>query len=278
MRLCRINQYYKNTIIGVCLVFSALLAEYSHYFDIFLGFISLCLFSSVGYIVNDILDINEDKLHPEKKNRPLPSGLLSISHAMIGLVIISIIAVLIGLQLSQEFIPVALILPVSTILYSLGGKNVPILDLIMISINYLIRALAGCVIIEAEISPWLYICGFLFAMFLVVGKRYGELMYLGEDKAREHRKVFHHYTKEFISALLYISTANLLVSYALYVTQSMFPSLIWTLPIFVFIVLRYLLIVMTSDIGRLPDKVIFNKEIIIASFLLGISVIIALYY
>lgn len=277
IKIMRPHQYYKNSLIGICLVFAGELFNISSYLKLTIGFVVLCFISSSGYIINDILDIEKDKKHPDKKSRPLPSGELSKFQALTGLIILNLIVLSSTFIVSSEFILFSYSLFISTFIYSFYAKNKPILDLMFVSINYVIRAVAGCIIIDEVISPWLLVCGFLFALFLVTGKRYGDLMILGEEIIN-HKPVFEYYNEDFLKIILVIATSTLVLSYAIYVIQTEYLILVFSLPVFVYFIFSYLLVVLRTDEGKKPHKVLTRKEIIVSLLLLAIMAVLSIYF
>ena len=192
IKLLRPQQWYKNVVIFAAMFFSANLLNIGQLKLTILGFISLCLISSTNYIINDIIDCKEDKKHPEKKKRPIASGAIKKWQAIIIAIITFSFAMYNAFYLTEGFFYIIIALFVMTQLYSLFLRNEPFLDIILIGINFVLRAISGTFLINTEISPWLIICAFFLALFLGFGKRIADLKILGE-KAKEHKKVFLYY-------------------------------------------------------------------------------------
>jgi len=265
IKLCRPQQWYKNVLVFAAIFFTGQFFNVGYLWLALLGFIALSLTSSAGYIINDIKDLKADRAHPEKRLRPLASGRIGLKSA----VFISIALIVIAFALSILFLPVnfvliQLLLFVLTQIYSFVLKNEPILDVILISVNFVLRAVSGVFIINVIISPWFIIGIFFLALFLVFGKRRADMMYLG-SKAADHKKVFNFYTKEVLDAAILVSTSALLVSYSLYSFLRREEILLITLPIVFYGILRYLMFIYSgSEIGRHPEKVFKDWRMIVA--------------
>ncbi|MHA2364521.1 MAG: UbiA prenyltransferase family protein, partial [Candidatus Hodarchaeales archaeon] len=207
VKLMRPQQWYKNFLIFLGIIFSANIFEIDLYLPLILGFIGLCTISSVNYIINDWRDIQLDKIHPEKKTRPLASGLVSKKEAAILVIALLFIVILTITFMpitngnrSQYFLLLMIIFTTSQS-YSLYFKDQPFYDVTFIALNYIWRAVVGVVIISVTLSPWLFILGFLFALFLALSKRKGDLFLLGEEDAKLHKPVFKIYSHTLLDQL-----------------------------------------------------------------------------
>ncbi|MFX0048325.1 MAG: UbiA prenyltransferase family protein [Candidatus Hermodarchaeota archaeon] len=284
--LLRIRQYYKNVLIFVGVFFSERLFDFSLYFSLFLGFILLCFASSFNYIINDMRDINTDKKHPEKmRKKPLASGDLSISFAIVLLVFLSIVMVvsLLFLIHNWNFVFMLILVIITGQLYNHIFKFYAFIDILVLSIGYLWRALAGCVIIEEYISAWLFLAIFEVAMFLSVAKRRGDLQYLGNDKAIEHKNVYDQYSLKLLDQFYILISGALFITYSLYLIfkfNLFVPEsvkfyeyiAIFTIPLSLYIIMRFMYLTSAKpNIARSPEKAFLDKGILIAGvILLGI--------
>jgi 4-hydroxybenzoate polyprenyltransferase len=286
LKLLRIRQYYKNVLIFGAIFFSKNLLDFSLYPNIIIGFIVLCCASSLNYIINDIKDIEKDRIHPEKqKKKPLASGELSVSFAIILILILTGIIVVSLIFFIQNifFIFTILLLIITGQMYNLILKNYPFVDLITLSFGYLWRTLAGCVIIGFLISPWLFLAIFEVAMFLVIAKRRGDLTYLGKDKAFEHKKVYNQYSQELLVQLHNMIATALFITYSLYLINKFDLDLfdldlfgtstlilheymvILSIPFALYIIMRFMYLTSTKpEIARHAEKIFFDKGIFIA--------------
>ena len=163
--LIRINQWYKNLVVYLGLIFSLLLFDFRLFVLSTIGFFSLCFISSANYIINDIIDNNRDKQYAEKSKRPIASGVVSFKSALFTALILIVFSLIIALKLSFGFFIFILLLFFLTFFYSVGLKNVLFLDILIIASNFVIRAVSGIFIINKGISPWLILCPFFLAMF-----------------------------------------------------------------------------------------------------------------
>ncbi|NHJ21894.1 MAG: hypothetical protein EAX91_13185 [Candidatus Lokiarchaeota archaeon] len=293
--LLRIRQYYKNVLIFVSLFFSYKIFHHTLYLPLILGFILLCCASSFNYIINDIIDIESDKQHPEKiKKKPLASGELPVYFAVLLLVIIVGIIVLsfIFLIPNLGFLIMLILVILTGQLYNHFFKNYAFIDILVLSTGYLWRALAGVVIIDDIVSPWLFLAIFEIAMFLSIAKRRGDLLYLGKDIAIEHKKVYDKYSVKLLDQFYVIIAASLFMTYSLYLITKFFiiegaiivPDLqvfmvIFTIPISLYIIMRFMYLTSSKpEIARRTEKVFFDKGIIISGLLLFLILFTAYYY
>lgn len=277
LKLIRVNQWYKNVWIFLAVffvgeLFSAKIIEHA-----LIGFVALCLVSSANYVINDIIDIKTDRLHPEKKFRPLASGKISILEAaIIGIIALSA-SIIIAINQNSYFLLSIILLFVLTLLYSLGLKEEPVLDVILISVNFVIRVVSGGLLLSISISPWLIVVPFFLALLLAVGKRGADLKLLKEN-ASLHKKVLQHYGQDTINGLMLISTTCLIIAYSLY-AFSRTNLLLLTIPFAVYTVFRYYMLAnQGSEIARNPGKIYKDYRLVISVLLWIISTIIILYF
>lgn len=276
IELIRIKQWYKNIVIFLPLVFAAHFMNINEILLTALGFIALCLVSSSSYIINDIIDREADRNNPEKRMRPIAAGVISVKQGYAAAVLLLAFGLLPAFFLSALFALFAFAIFLITIIYSLKLKHIAIIDIMAIAVNFVLRAVSGAYIISVIVSPWLIICTFFLSLFLSAGKRFSELEFLAK-KASAHRKVLSDYTPELAKSLLNISTVSLLMAYSLYSFMGIYPLLILTLPIALYIIFRYLMLVYNgSIIARKTELLYTDKGILIGllSFLAAIFIII----
>jgi 4-hydroxybenzoate polyprenyltransferase len=215
--------------------------------------------------VNDVLDSERDRRHPRKRLRPLAAGELSRGAALASAVLLGAGGLLLAFVVQPWFGAMAVLYVVLTQLYSFGAKNVVVLDILLIASGFVIRALAGAVVIEVPTSTWFVSCTLFLSLFLALCKRKAELVSLG-DGAGEHRPVLDHYTDETLRVLTAASLASLLMSYALYVldvrdrTGEGFHPFELTLPFVLYGVFRYYLLVETRGMGGAPEEVLLKDR------------------
>lgn len=278
VRLLRPYQWYKNLLIFLAIVFGGHLFNLADLKLTIIGFICLCLVSSSNYVFNDILDLKADQMHPEKKKRPLASGRVRVWHAGIIAVILLAASLFISYRLSITFFYFVLALFLLTQFYSLVLKKEAFVDLLVISINFVLRAASGSYLVDLKISPWLILCPFFLALFLATGKRVSDVRLLGK-KAASLRAAYKDYTGEVTNALMIIATAALLLAYTLFAFQSGHDNLLLTIPFALYAIFRYMqLIYQGSRIARQPELVLTDKRLVISGILWGLSTFFVLYY
>jgi len=279
VNLLRINQWYKNIIIFLPLVFSLSLFSVENFSLSIIGFFALCLVSSASYIRNDIKDIEIDKLDPHKSKRPLPSGKISVKIAYRIFVVCIIAGLLISFLLDWKFGVMAVLLFVSIEVYSRWLKNIIFLDVLSISGNYIIRAVSGVVLIQVVISPWLVLGIFFVALFLAFLKRKNELSTL-KELADKHRSSLKNYDVSILDAGLITSTSMIIMTYSLYAMNSVSNDwrLIITIPIVVYVLFRQIYLVKNGKIKNVSESIIEDKSTIVALFVYGIITTILLYF
>jgi 4-hydroxybenzoate polyprenyltransferase len=277
IKLIRINQWYKNVVIFLPIFFAGKLFELVSLEKIIIGFVALCLISSTNYILNDIIDLKKDKLHPEKKYRPLAYGKVTIYEAYIISILFLIASIIIAYYLNIVFLILIVILFILTTLYTIWLKNEPLVDILLIAINFVIRAISGAFILSIFVSPWLIVCPFFLALFLASSKRNGDLRLL-KKMAITHKKVLKYYTLQTTNALMIMSTTCFIIAYSIY-AFSRTELLLITLPFAVYFLYRYYFLVsIGSEIARNPQKAYKDKKLIISAILWSILTFIIFYY
>ncbi|HLX11979.1 MAG TPA: decaprenyl-phosphate phosphoribosyltransferase [Bacteroidota bacterium] len=279
----RVPQWIKNFFVFAALVFSFHLRNIQDDLVTFYGFLAFSLAASAIYLVNDIADLEADRLHPVKSQRPLPSGKLSTSTAMGSAVFLMLIALAGGFYLNVQFGIVVAIYIAINILYSYWLKRVVILDVMTISAGFVLRVAAGAYLIDVPMSEWLLICTVLLSLFLGFSKRRHEITLL-EKSANTHRSVLEHYTPYFLDQMIGIVTASTVMSYALYTmseeTMQKFGTrhLVYTVPFVLYGIFRYLYLVHRSEEGGNPTKLaLTDRPLLINIILWVVSVIVIIY-
>lgn len=278
LHLLRPRQWYKNLVVFLPLIFSQYLFNTEDFLKVSLGFLALCLVSSANYIINDILDREKDKYHPEKCKRPIASGEISIPEALAMCIFLLFISTLLAYDLAPKFSFFVWSLFGLTTLYSVSLKNEPFADLLMIAVNFIVRAVSGAVIINRDISPWLVFCTFFLSLFLSTAKRESDLHYL-KEKAAEHKPVLKYYTPELTRALMIIATTSLIISYAMYSFLSQYQHLLFSLPFALYCIFRYFYLAMQgSEIARHPEKGFKDIRLVLGGVGWAISIILLIYF
>ena len=215
IRTLRPNQWYKNTLIFMGIVFSLNILNLSMWLQVVYAFLIFCALSGSEYIINDILDVEKDRRHPIKSKRPIASGELKVSYAISFSLILIVIALAGAYWINLKFFGISILFLLLTLSYSFWLKHIILVDALMISINFVIRATAGCLAINVAISPWITICALLLALFLAFGKRRHEVILLGED-AKSHRKILGGYSTEMLDMMIGVTGGALIVAYSLH--------------------------------------------------------------
>ena len=278
-------QWVKNLFVFAGLVFSQEFLNPQKFLLSLETFVVFCFLASGIYLFNDIVDLPADRLHPDKKHRPLPSGEIPIYLAGI----ISVLLVFIGLfwsaKLSSGLFLIGAMYVVLQILYTFILKKLVIVDIIVVASGFLLRAAAGAVVLGVEISSWLLLCTSLLALFMVTAKRRQELFRIETEKTPATRKVMREYSLPFLDEILAIQGYGAIITYAIYVfdpgTASRFGTkyLGLTLPFVIYGIFRYLFLVKVEGRGESPERLVISDPIFIINLLLWMaSVLIIIYY
>jgi 4-hydroxybenzoate polyprenyltransferase len=283
LKTMRPRQWTKNGFVFFALVFDKQLFQLPALLDTLAGFALFCLISSAVYIFNDLADLEADRQHPEKKNRPLPSGQLPLSAAWTAGILLVALTLPLGWMLSPFFAGVLAIYFLINLAYSRWFKHVPILDVMIVAAGFVLRVHAGTTLIEVErFSPWLYVVTTLGALYLGFGKRRAELALLSHG-AGSHRKVLEGYTLPLLDQYITIVSAATILAYSLYTFSA--PNLpenhtmMLTIPFMVYIIFRYLYIIqVTHDAGAPEEVLLSDRPLQIAIFLFGLTVAAVFYW
>ena len=282
IRTLRPKQWTKNGFVFVPLVFDVKVFQLEPLLRTLAGFVLLCLISGTVYLINDLVDIERDRQHPTKRNRPLASGQLPKSVAIAAAIALPVIVLPLSFLLDVRF---GLILSGYLglqILYSLWLKNVVIVDVMVVAAGFVLRVAAGVPLVSAErFSPWLYLFTSLLALFMVLGKRRQEIVLL-KDGASSSRASLDHYNLPFLDEMMAVVTAGTLITYALYTFSAPnLPenhSMMLTIPFVLYGIFRYLYVVHIQGNGGAPDEVLLTDRPLLAAVgLFGIAVVIILY-
>ncbi|HVO71175.1 MAG TPA: UbiA family prenyltransferase, partial [Aggregatilineaceae bacterium] len=215
IRTMRPTQWAKNGFVFAGIIFDKKLLQAEPLARVVVTFGLLCLVASTIYIVNDLVDIERDRLHPRKRNRALPSGELPISWALVAATVMPLVALAAGLALSPALAAVLLAYLTLHLAYSFWLKNVVIIDVFTIAAGFVLRLVAGIVVIDVtNFSPWLYVCAGLLALFLAIGKRRQELILLA-DNAENHRSAYKDYNMSLLDDMLRMVTTGSVLTYML---------------------------------------------------------------
>jgi 4-hydroxybenzoate polyprenyltransferase len=278
----RPRQWIKNLLIYAALLFDHKLFDPVPFLRTSVGFILLCLAASSVYLINDLTDAEQDRQHPKKRNRPIASGALSIRAAQTSLLVLLIICITTSFLLQISFGLLILGYILINLLYSTYLKHIPIIDVMVLASNFLLRVSAGVLLITVQrFSPWMYVCVTLLALFVGLGKRRAEMVLLAEN-ANSHRKVLDGYTIPYVDHLLTIVSSTTIVAYSLYTfSAENLPDnhfMMFTIPFVIYGVFRYLYLVHVEGAGGAPEDLLFSDRSLLATVLFwGLSVVLILY-
>ncbi len=255
----------KNVFIFAGLIFSRNFFDPKSVETSIYAFIVFSLLSSSGYIFNDILDYREDAAHPLKAKRPIAAGRIGRGSAVSAALLLVSLSFVAAWTLDRNFFFVCLAYCALMVLYSAAVKRVVILDVFAVAFGYVLRAIAGAVVIRVDISSWLLLCTLLVALFLAVSKRRTEMVLLGDDAAK-HRKILAKYSLPLLNQMIGIVTASCIVAYCLYTlapeTVAKFgtKNLIYTVPFVIYGLFRYLYITYQKVQTDMPERVLFSDR------------------
>jgi 4-hydroxybenzoate polyprenyltransferase len=259
----RPRQWTKNLLLFAGILFAAEYDDAGRWIEAFVAFVAYCAASSAAYIVNDVLDAEEDRRHPLKRSRPIAAGLLAPDRALKIAAMLAIFAVA-----AMSWFGWASVAYVTGFLalqaaYSWRLKHVVLIDVMAIAGLFVIRAAAGAEAVDVRISPWLIVCTALLALFLALAKRRGELTALGEGAGRG---VLAGYSFPLVDQLVSIVAACTIVAYSLYTFEAREGSaMMATIPFVVFGIFRYLLLMHREDLGEEPESVLLSDVPILAT-------------
>jgi 4-hydroxybenzoate polyprenyltransferase len=293
----RPRQWTKNLALFVGLVFAQQLFTLTSFERVGLAFVAFCLASSFIYLLNDILDLENDRQHPVKRNRPLAAGSLPISWAVAAMgtllllcagLTVLIFAIPIQAQLDTFanlggsnllFTATLITYLLLMVLYSVRLKHVVLLDVFVIASGFVLRILAGTVVVPVSISPWLYLVTILLSLFLALNKRRHELVLL-EGGASNHRQILKEYSLPMLDQMITIVTAATFMSYSLYTFQGPTGNhrLMITIPLVLYGMFRYLYLVYMRMDGGSPEEVLLRDRHMLGTVVLCIAIIVFVLY
>lgn len=303
LKLLRPRQWMKNFALYAALVFGGMLFNRDAFMDVTLGFIAFCLLSSSTYIINDLIDVNKDRLHPFKKARPIASGEVSPREAIIIFVVIILTALILAQTISAGFFFFCILYLVIQFLYSFVFKSIEIFDIFFIAAGYVLRVLAGEAIVGYHISVWLLLTTVALSLFLAIGKRRSELTLLTSYKGARVdtiRRSLSHYSESLLDVYTMMFATATAIFYSLFTflenpsgirinIELLMPDFLpaflqrkW-LMITIFPVLyglmRYLQDIYEKKEGESPDRVLLSDRPLLASVIIwGLLVIFVIYF
>lgn len=273
VRLVRPAQWVKNVFVFAALVFARQfeLGAMLHALEAFAVF---CLLSGSVYAFNDLFDYREDRKHPTKRNRPVASGAISPLAAGVVAVLLAAVAMFVSLRMPQGFGVTALAYLALNFFYTLWGKHRVLLDVILIAVGFVLRALGGAQAVEVEVSAWLVICTFTLCLFLGFGKRRCELATMSSvEEATSHRATLASYTPELLTQLLSTTGGIAVITFLLYTLDPNTPSprsMVFTTPLVVYAIFRYALVIARGQRTGPTDVLINDRPFLLTAVLWSI--------
>ena len=271
IKLMRLKHYIKNLFVFAALLFSGEFFNMSAIKSSILAFIAFCLICSCVYTMNDVVDVEKDKIHPKKCKRPIASGKITKNQGIIFGIILATMAIVLALYVDKMLLFIIGLYLINNILYSFKMKNIVLLDAFSIAIGFVLRVWAGAIAIGVPVSSWIILCTLFLSLFLAFGKRQKEIALLKGD-AGSHRIILQSYDEEILNKMITITLTATLVCYALYTSTNVEnPSIIFTTIFVTFGALRYSYVIHITDEGNPTDIVLSDKPILITVLLWAIS-------
>lgn len=288
LRAMRPKQWTKNGILFFPLAFT--LKEYWTPFSPqmyrFFGlasaaFVVFCILSGAVYIINDVADVEKDRLHPRKRFRPIASGKISTKTALIAASILTVVSLAAGFALSMPMGVVASAYFLIQLAYTFVLKHIVLIDVFTLAAGFVLRAVAGAVVIQVAISPWLYLVTVLLSLFLGFSKRRHELILLN-DQAGNHRQILREYTPELLEEILSVVTSTTVMSYSLYTfTYEKLPknhAMMMTIPFVLYGIFRYLYLVHLKNAGGSPEEILIGDRPFLINVIAWMASVVAILY
>lgn len=301
-RLLRPRQWMKNFAIFAAITFSGQLFNFPTFLSVFFGFLIFCAISSGIYVVNDLIDMGKDRLHPFKRFRPLANGDISVSVGIFTAIVLIASSIIASLYITPAFFMITVFYFLLQLSYTLYLKHIEIIDILILAGGYILRVYAGEVVSSFHISAWLLLTTISLALFLAIGKRRSELTLLGQstqEQIANTRKTLSHYSEKLLDVYLSIFATSSFISYTLFTflenpkgaplssdTMMTFLSvnlqrkwlMVTIIPV-VYGLMRYLQRIYEKHEGESPERVLFSdRPLLTAVIIWGILVIIITYF
>ena len=284
IKTMRLRQWTKNVFVLAAVIFDrqVSLSNPAPLLRTLAGFFLFCFLSSTVYIINDIMDIEADRAHPTKRNRPIAAGRLPVRVAVAAAVVLLLGTLVAAYFLSPGFLVISVLYFLINLAYSIWLKHIPLIDVLVLASGFVLRVGAGVTIIDVErFSPWLYVVTTLFALYIGFGKRRSELTLL-EGSAQAHRRVLDGYNIALLDQLITIVSASTILTYSLYTFSA--PNLpanhamMLTIPFVMYGVFRYLYLIQIKQEGGAPEELLLtDRPLQITVLLWGLSIFFILY-
>ena len=282
IKALRPAQWTKNFFVFAGLIFALKFFEINLLLRVVYAFFIFCSLSSAVYLLNDVKDVEGDRKHPQKKLRPIASGELSVPAALTLALLLSVVSILAAFYLDFSFALVALIYLALMVAYTFLLREIVILDVFSVAAGFVLRAVAGVVVIKVELSPWLLICTILLALFIALGKRRHELVTLNE--ASGHRRILDEYNPQLLDQLISAVAGSTIMAYTLYtlwpqtIAKFSTANLVYTVPFVLYGIFRYLYLIYKKEAGGRPEKILLTDIPLLIDILLWIGLLMAIIY
>ncbi len=282
LRLLRPKQWTKNLLLFAALLFAEKLLDPASALQALLAFLAFCLASSSVYVVNDLVDVERDRAHPEKRHRPIASGQVSPGAATALALALTAAALALAFWLGRPFGAITVLYLGLSHFYSFVGKNIVLLDTLLVAIGFVVRAVAGALAIDVPFSDWFVLCTLFVALFVSLSKRKAELLAGGDSVGS--RPVLEKYTVGSLTAFTGTSMAAAVISYSLYAQDVVEGAaderrlLILTVPFVIIAVFRYYLLVENAGAGEKPEEILLTDRPLQISMLGFVAVAFAAFY
>jgi 4-hydroxybenzoate polyprenyltransferase len=263
--LLRVRQWLKNLMLFFPPFLGGSFFSIIHNFNFLLPFIAFCLASSASYIFNDILDREKDRLHPDKRFRPLASRKITVVQALLFSSVLLVCSVLMAWKISGTFLLLMLAYVTVSAAYSVRLKDVVLVDIFCISAGFILRLHAGGVAYNVKISEWLFLSVFLLSVFLSTGKRQAEKSQMG-DQGHHHRRALGAYPKGFLEGTMYMTGGAVLVTYTMYAISRHSSLLLYSVPLCCFGLLRFILRIQSGKSGDPTESLVRDIPLLIVGF------------
>lgn len=278
IRQLRPKQWTKNLLVFAAPVFAEKFIEPHFILATVLAFFCFSFAASTVYVLNDMMDVEKDRLHPEKCKRPIASGELSIRGARLLGVLLLATSLGLGYWIEPLFAGILVLYFIVNVFYSVQLKHVVIIDVMIIALGFVLRGFSGAVVVKVEMTAWFILCTMLLALFLALSKRRHELELFNGDKAKQ-RKVLEHYSTGMLDQMISIVTSATIMSYSLYAASGPNTYMMWTIPFVLYGIFRYLYLVHMREGGGSPEKVLLDDKHILGTVILfGMTVMFIKFY
>lgn len=272
VKTMRPKQWAKNVFVFAGIFFDGRVFDMNRLLKSFAAFVIFCLISGAIYLINDLADMERDRMHPVKRNRPLASGALAPIVAQVAAALIIGVGLPCSFLLGIEFGAIAVIYTAMMILYSFVLKNIVIIDVMVVAAGFVLRVMGGAAVVQVtRFSPWLYVCTTLLALFIAINRRRHEIVLLAEN-ADSHRAILQEYSLAFLDEMTSLVTATALIAYSFYTFSA--PNLpanhamMLTIPFVMYGIFRYLYLVRAKNLGGAPEDIVLGDRPLLITILL----------